>query len=235
MSGGFIALFLLVAAVAITIAIYQWRRNQQRIEQLRQFSLGKGWQFVPSDDEYAVRWNCPPFFQGRSRHARDVITGTLGQGAAVRPFAAFDYSYVTDSSNGKTSSSQTHRFAICALQLPTYLPVLCITPENALTRLGNVLTGDDIELESEDFNRRFKVQCPDAKFACDVLPPRTMQALLARTPLHFRIEGSDLLCWEPGVTTPAALLERLSALTTFVDGIPAFVWKDYGSAEGVVQ
>src|SRR3954468_13947968 len=183
MSAGFFALVFLVVVGAIAIAIYQWRRNQQRIEQLRQFCLGKGWQFVPSDDEYTARWNCPPFFEGRSRHARDVVTGTLGQGSSARPFVAFDYSYVTDRNNGKSSTSQTHRFAICAVQLPTYLPALCITPENVLTRLGDVITGDDIELESEDFNRRFRVQCPDAKFACDVLSPRTMQLLLARTPL----------------------------------------------------
>src|SRR4051794_5363370 len=225
---GVFVLFALAGVVVAVIAIYQWKRNQQRLAQLQQFCLAKGWQFVPSDDEYAARWECPPFFQGRNRHARDVITGTLGQGSSAKPFVAFDYSYVTDSSNGKSRSSDTHRFAICALGLPTYLPSVTITPENALTRIGNVVTGDDIELESEEFNRRFQVQSRNAKFACDALPPRTMQALLARSPLHFRIQGCDVLCWEPGVTTPVALLERLSTLTAFVDGIPSFVWHDYG-------
>ena len=235
MNGGFFVLFFLFAAIVIAVAIYQWRRNQQRIQALQQFCLGKGWQFVPIDDEYAARWNCPPFFQGRNRHARDVVSGTFGAGAAARPFVAFDYSYVTDSNNGRSSSSQTHRFAICAIRLPCYLPRLCLTPENVLTRIGNVVAGDDIELESEDFNRQFRVQCPDAKFASDALPPRTMQLLLARTPLHFRIEGCDVLCWEPGATTPAALLERLSTVTAFVDGIPEFVWHDYGPDRGAAQ
>jgi hypothetical protein len=225
MSPGLIVLLLVVLAAALVA--YQWWRNQQRIAQLREFCLAKGWQFVPLDDEYAIRWTGPPFFQGRSRHARDVINGSVGQGAANRPFVAFDYTYVTDN-NGRAGSRQTHRFAVCAVRLPAYLPQLSVTPANALTRLGDTVTGEDIELESEDFNRRFRVRSPDPKFASDVLPPRTMQALLARSSLHFRIEGCDVLCWEPGVTTPVVLLERLSVLSAFVAGIPSFVWHDYG-------
>jgi hypothetical protein len=232
MSGGVVALFVAFAVLVIAIGVFQYVRNQKRVQQLQQFCLAKGWQFAASDSQYAVRWNCPPFFQGRNRRARDVVTGTMGPGATSRPFVAFDYSYVTDSNSGRGRSSTTHRFAICAIQLPAYLPALQITPENVLSRLGNVVAGTDIELESEDFNRRFVVQCPDAKFASDALPPRTMQALLARTSLHFRVEGTDLLCWETGVTTPVTLLERLSTLTTFVDGIPAFVWHDYGPDTG---
>jgi hypothetical protein len=232
MNGGVVALFVVVGLLVAGIGVYQYRRNQKRIQQLRQFCLGKGWQFVTEDSQYAVRWNCAPFFQGRNRRARDVITGTIGQAEHARPFVAFDYSYVTDSNNGRSSSSTTHRYAVCAVQLPAYLPALQLTPENVLSRLGNVVVQTDIELESEDFNRRFVVQCPDAKFASDVLPPRTMQALLARTPLHFRVQGCDLLCWESGVMTPVALLERLATLTTFVDGIPTFVWHDYGPDKG---
>jgi hypothetical protein len=208
MSPGIFFLFVLFAIVVGGIGFCQYSRNQKRIQQLEQFCLGKGWRFAAIDDSYAARWSCPPFFQGRDRHARDVVSGTLGQGTTPRPFVAFDYSYVTDNNSGRSSSSTTHRYAICAMQLPAYLPALEITPENALTRLGNVVVSD-------------------------VLPPRTMQALLQRPPLHFRIVGCDVLCWEPGVTTPVALLDRLTTLTTFVGCIPEFVWHDYGPDEGI--
>jgi hypothetical protein len=229
----FVVVFLIIAAT-LAIAVYQWQRNQQRIDQLQQFCLAKGWQYAVSDDAYAVRWNCPPFFQGRNRRARDVITGVVGQGESARQFVAFDYSYVTDNNAGRNTSTETHRYAICAIELPTYMPGLCLTPQTAVGRLGDVLTGKDIELESEDFNRRFSVQCLDAKFASDVLPPRTMEALLAHRPLHFRIAGRDVMCWETGVTTPITLLERLAILQSFVDGIPAFVWHDYEPDRGAV-
>ena len=44
------------------------------------------------------------------------------------------------------------------------------------------LTNSDIELESEDFNRAFTVNCPDRKFASDVLHPRMMELPARTTP-----------------------------------------------------
>jgi Protein of unknown function (DUF3137) len=227
------------AVVAATVGVYRWWRDQKRATELRQFCLSTGWRYVVRDDSWAVRWTATPFFEGRQRQARNVISGTLGQTPASYPFVAFDYSYVTDHGDGQGHRvSTTHRFVICAVLLPTYLPALQVTPETMLTRVGAGLGGDDIELESEDFNRRFRVQCPDPKFASDVLTPRTMQALLARPAVHFRFEGKDVLCWENGTLSPAGLLERTSTLAAVSAGIPSFVWHDYGvepSPGGVAQ
>ncbi|MFL6238321.1 MAG: hypothetical protein ACJ735_02345 [Actinomycetes bacterium] len=227
-----IGIWLLVLAMGLAAGCYRLWRNQQRIALLRQFSVGKGWRFWSEDDEYALRWHCPPFGQGRHRRARNVILGTYHGAAAPWQFAAFDYSYVTDSSDSKSSSSQTHRFAVCAVSLPTYLPPLCVTPSNLLTRMSNAVLGEQIELESEDFNRRFHVESPVPKFASDVLPPRTMESLLRATPLHLRVQGDVVLCWEPGVLTPLPLLARLATVCAFADGIPGFVWHDYGPETG---
>lgn len=228
-----VLVFLVFGVGAIAIAIYQWQRNQQRIEALQQFCLSKGWSFAPSDDSLVYRWTGDPFDEGSSRHARDIVTGQTGG----RGFVAFDYTYVTESSDGHGNRSRTtHHYAICALSLPAFLPQFQITPESMLSRMGAALGMADIQLESEDFNRRYRVTSTSAKFASDVLPPRTMEMLLARPPLHFRIVGTDLLCWEDGTTTPTALLARLSTLAAFVAGIPDFVWHDHGvepSAGGV--
>ena len=86
---------------------------------------------------------------------------------------------------------------------------------------------DDIELESEDFNRRFRVHSDDRKFACDVLSPRTMEALLARPDARWRIEGVDILTWRDGRITPDAVASMTFDLQTVVAGIPSFVWKDH--------
>jgi hypothetical protein len=236
MNPGVVALIVLGGIALVSFIAYAVYRNHKRLQELKQFCLGKGWQFVDRDSSYVNRWKGYPFEQGRNRRANAVITGSYGTGGTERAFVAFDYSFVTDdhsSSSSSTSSSTTHNFAVCALQLPAQFPRLQVTPENVLTRIGNAITGNDIELESEEFNRRFKVTCPIVKFACDVLPPRTMETMLARKSLSFRIEGNDLICWESGQNTVMKLLERLSGLTTFVDGIPAFVWKDYGPDLGV--
>ena len=59
------------------------------------------------------------------------------------------------------------------------LPPLSVDPENFLERFVGRLTGNDIDLESEEFNRAFTVGCPDRKFASDVLHPQMMEFLLA--------------------------------------------------------
>jgi hypothetical protein len=222
---------LLMAAMAVVgVGIYvSWRRDQQRRAMLLQFAQGRGWRLTPSDDALPERWTEPPFGLGDHRRATNVLTGADPAG---RPLVAFDYSYQTHSTDSKgNTTTQTHRFAVCALQLPAYLPRLTVTTENVLTRLGNAVgVTSDIELESEDFNRAFRVHSADPKFASDVLSPRVMETLLARRHLSWRIDGADIICWEDGRLSPAGVLEAASLLGVVVAGVPSFVWHDHGLA-----
>ena len=215
-------LILGALGVAVGIGIYGWYRNQKRIEALHAFCLSKGWDFAPFDE-------------GTDRHATSVVHGTVSD----RGFVAFDYRYVTESTDSKGNTSRTtHHYAVCAVAIPTFLPEVRITPQSVLTRMGHAFLGDDVELESEDFNRRYRVTAINRKLASDVLSPRTMEMLLKRPSLHFRIAGSDVLCWEPGGTTPTDLLVRTSTLAAFISGVPSFVWRDHGvepSSGGVAQ
>lgn len=234
-----VLLFLLGALLVAALGLFTWWMDQKRAAALREFCRSTGWSYAASDSSLPARWTCHPFFEGRQRRARNIIRGSVGVAPNIHEFVAFDYSYVTEHSDGDGHNVKTtHRYQIYAIPLPAYFPALQVTPENMLTRVGAGLGGQDIDLESEDFNRRFRVQCPDPKFACDVLTPRTMHALLLQPPLHFRFEGKDLLCWESGVLKTTSLLERTSTLAAVVAGIPSFVWRDYGivpTAEGLPQ
>ncbi len=217
---------LVVVAIAAAIAIGWWayQQEQKRRAALASFAAAKGWTFSPEnrlglDD----RWSDAPFGIGHSRRASNVLSGTVNG----HPMVAFDYRYKVTTSNGKTSSTRTYSYGVCVLGLPTYLPSLEVGPENVLTRFGSVLGMDDIELESEDFNRAFRVR-GDAKFASDVLTPRTMEALLRSGCPSWRVTGTDVLAWDDGKQSPLEILARISTLTTVVDSIPSFVWKDHG-------
>jgi hypothetical protein len=218
--------FVLIVAV-IAIAGYfgyrSWQAEQKRRELLMMWATNSGFSYVVEDDSWCARWNATPFGEGDHRKARNVITGTHKD----RTFVAFDYTYETHSSNRKGGqTTTTHHYVVTSLQLPTYLPQLQVTPENMMTRLGNAVGLEDIELESEDFNRRFRVHARDRKFACDVLTPRTMQMLLSRPATSWRIDGSDILTWRDGRLSPAMCLATTSQLQDIVDGIPSFVWHE---------
>jgi hypothetical protein len=216
---------LVVAGLVVMggLAYWSWLSAKKRRELFQGFAASQGWTWVGRDDSWVQRFDGTPFEQGDHKRALNVLQGDF----RGRPMVAFDYSYQTHSTDSKgNQQTTTHRYALCSLSVPAYLPKLEMVPESFLGRLGTALGMEDIELESEDFNRRYRVRCGDRKFASDVLPPRTMEAMLRRTALHLRLEGADALCWEDGSHSPAELLARLDALAALLDGIPEFVWND---------
>jgi len=221
-----VLLFIVGLAALIYFGYTSWKQEQKRHALLFQWATNSGFSYVREDDSWCVRWDRAPFGEGDHRRAENVVTGVDHS----RPFACFDYSYETHSSDGRGgSSTTTHRYVVSSVQLPTYLPVLQVTPQSLFTRFGHALgLEDDIELESEDFNRRFRVSSRDPKFASDVLSPRTMQALLTRPDLSWRFDGQAAVAWREGKLTPPVALADLAAIRTVIDGIPSFVWHDRG-------
>jgi hypothetical protein len=203
-----------------------WRGEQQRRARYLGFAAERGWTYTPRDDSWVHRFAGEPFGRGSNRRASHVLRGPYEGREAV----VFDYRYVTRSGSGQHQTTQTHRFTVCTLRLPAPLPRLELTGENVLTRLAGALGRDDVELESEDFNRRYRVTADDRRFAYDVLHPRTMEQLLALPTLNLRLSGADALLWDRGATALEELPDRLAVLSRFVDGIPGYVWSDRGGA-----
>ena len=223
-------LLLLAVAVAVVgvVGYLAYRADQKRRALLQGFAASNGWTYTAADDSWCDRIVGAPFGEGDHRQARNVLTGLH----AGTPMAAFDYSFQTHSTDSKGNrETTTHRYAVCVLQLKAPLPGLELSPESALTRFAGAVGFTDIQLESEDFNRRYRVKARDPKFAYDVLHPRTMEALLSRPPLHLRLLDVDAINWENGRLAPVDLIARLSTMQVLIEGIPSFVWTDHGLAD----
>ncbi len=216
-------LIALAVVVVGAFVYFGWLSAKKRRELFQQFAASNSWTWTPRDDSFSARFPGSPFGDGDSRKAQNVLQGEH----RGRPMVAFDYSYQTHSTDGEgRRQTTTHRYAVCAFSLPAWLTKVELVPEGLLGRVGTALGMQDIEFESEDFNRRFRVRADNPKLAYDVLPPRTMEALLTRPALHLRLLGADALCWESGSHSPADLLARLDTLAVLLDGIPDFVWSD---------
>jgi hypothetical protein len=212
-------LFLPVIALIVGGVIYTWRRNAALREGLANLARANGWTYTARLDSLAAAWRQDPFGEGHSRQCRNVVQGV----SDGWPFVAIDYQYTTRSGDDDT----THPYAVTAVQLAVPLPALSVTLENVVSRL----LGHDIELESEDFNRRFRVKADVPKFAYDVLTARTMQMLLSRPPLSWHFEGPWLVCFTRGDLSPVTLLSHLDTAKQLLAGVPPFVWKDLGLPE----
>lgn len=214
---------LLLATVAV-LGVRRYRSDQARRLGLFAFAEQRGWAYHGVDPgDLPARWTVRPFGQGEDRRAAVVVSGVW----AGRRFVAFDYTFTTTTSADDPGAGDTvtWRHRVTALPMPGSLPGLRICRAGLGGRVASALGGEDIELESEEFNQRYRLRCPDRKLATDVVTPRTMAALLrVGHPGELVAAGTDLLAVDRGEHTPETLLRDLAALSAVVDGVPGFVW-----------
>jgi len=228
--GAFPTSWLVIFFVGSVVAYLVNRRHSgKRLDEFERECRSRGWTYLASEDKLADRWLGTPFGHGGDRSATSVVLGK----AWGRRFTAFDYSYETSTGTGTDRQSTTHWFAICVIGLPRALPGLEVAPEGAFSWFTEAIgVTTDVDLESEDFNRAFRVSAGNKKFASDVLTPRTMEYLLVATPRAWRIEGNELVSWRSGTVEPDDVVTTVELLDGVVKAIPSFVWKDYALGPG---
>lgn len=223
---GVIVAVLLFLAVPLAVSYELIRRRHLR---LAAFVAGQGWQLEPSRPDLARCWDGAPFGAGERRRADDVLTGSHHG----RSIVAFEYSYVTRSTDGQGHTTTTnHRYTVCVVAMPAALPTIEASPTTFLSRLGFALGASRVEFESGDFNRRFAVRSHEPRTASAVLHPRSLQLMLDRMgpgpvgDISWRISGEEMICWAEGRLRPAQVLARLDLLSDLLGAVPSFVWQD---------
>lgn len=161
-----------------------------------------------------------------------MLTGTLRGQQGTHQVTSFTYSYTKDSGTGPDGSrnSTTYHHHVLALRLPAPLPTLELTHEGVGAKMAKAFGGQDIQFESEDFNRVWRVESDQLKFAHDVVRPLLMERLLradARE-VSFRLEGDTLLVWVAGRSDLNRIGPCGFMMVAFVESIPRFVWQDHG-------
>jgi hypothetical protein len=211
----YLAMAVLVAAMAAA-AVRSSLRSRSNASDLSVAAKASGWTFEPrGDSPVDVGW----IFDDPNRgFYRNVISGT----AASTPFVAFEYD---GPKNG------VHGFV--TVNLPTFFPTLEVRPAGSMR---SALRGKEyglplVRFESADFNARFSVQSPDAKFASDLMTPRLMQDLMAAPPLNWRIMACYLVSWSNSPLTASQIMSTVPTLRLILDAIPGFVIADHAPAD----
>lgn len=226
-SGLLIVIAVVVLVAFIAIAVLSAIAAKKRREGLAALAAQRGWSYVKRDDGWCDAFAEAPFGLGHNRQAKNVLTGQYDG----RPFVSFDYIYHTtetdtDSEGRTTRREVSHPYGVAGLDMGVTFPALEVSPEGMFGRLIGRITNSDIELESEDFNRAFTVNCPDRKFASDVLHPRMMELLMEHQGASFRFDRRWILDCEMGHVDLEQVEPRLQRIDAIVDQIPEFVWKE---------
>jgi hypothetical protein len=109
--------------------------------------------------------------------------------------SAFQYRYTTGSGKNK----QTHQRSCTLVEVPFDAPHLVIGPEGFWSGIGKMIGIRDIEVESPQFNSRYRVRCADERFAITLLDAPMIAWML--TPqsgggtVTFELGGRWMLCW----------------------------------------
>jgi hypothetical protein len=209
-----------IALVAL-IAYLGWMFEKRRRERLQAFAAQHGWTYQQRDDSLLGTYRGEPFGSGEDRKCKYVLRGTY----RGRPSTVFEFEYVTYTTDSEGRRQRhVHHNMVGLLGLPRVLPWVQVTREGIMHKIGHALGFDDIELESEDFNRRFRVRAEDRKLAYDVLHPRMMELLLHADGPAWRMENGAILCWTGGRLDLAGIEPMLDFAGAVVDNVPSFVW-----------
>jgi hypothetical protein len=163
--------------------------------------------------------------RGDRQRVENVVYGRWNDVDVV----AFDYSYRDDERGTGRSRGAEHRFDCAIVPVDAFCAALSIHPENVLTRLANDAGFRDIEFESEDFNRAFRVRARDGKFANDVVDARMMQWLLDHGRGFSFEAASTWLLVSSGRLRPFDMLRLIGTATGFRAHVPRVVYELYGA------
>ncbi|MEI8407177.1 MULTISPECIES: hypothetical protein [unclassified Kribbella] len=209
-----ITVVVLGVPLFVCIVLYRWhirsiRRKRRTSEQLRELEAGeRGWVPAPGDVLLTDVGDAICRADGK---AINVMVGEYGG----RPARFANYAY--QSLDGIRLTAH-----LVAFDLPVQLPVL------TLRRADPAVPQLDLELESPEFNRLFRVDCIDDRYASAVLHPRMMEWMLAHPGLEWRIDQQSLVTWAHVPWTVELVDLAFAELVGVLERIPPFVLTDYG-------
>lgn len=154
------------------------------------------------------------------QYAFNVASGQL----RGRGFLAFDYHYETYS-RSKKGGRRTHHYYLSAVVLEAGFPLLQlhIRPEGLLDKIAEAFGQNDIDFESAEFSRRYRVAAADRKWAYDILHTRAIEQLLRLEAFSLEFDQARAVLWTSGRWEPEVFERRANELADFMDAIPDYV------------
>jgi hypothetical protein len=218
-----IFLWVVVAGVCLAVGYFAQLQKKKRVAALANIAAGVGFVFTRGDADHLVDMPFRLFNRG-SRRTVECEMGGVHNGVNMR---IFDYKYYESSGR----NGQWYKFT-CGLALfPAACPPLQITHQRFLGSLENLFGGHDIQFESDDFNKRFKITCEDQRFAFSLIDGKMMEWLSsAETFNNVEVVGPWVL-YTGARLEPNGWLGIGAWLDQFHAHIPNVVYSQYPGAE----
>lgn len=212
-----IGLIVVVVVVVVAMLLAAWGSEQKRRASLQYWARQREWTYSDRDDTVFEGFGGDPFGTGKSRKATDVMTGTIGERAAVM----FGYQFTESTYDGSTTS----HFSVCALSLPCTVGHLAIRPQGLFAKLGTKPGFADVQLDNDAFNSAFRLSASSQSLADDLMPRSNIDLLLDLPDADLRTERDLLVAVVRGPLTMRHIDATLALLTKFLDNVPSSTWE----------
>jgi hypothetical protein len=138
---------------------------------------------------------------------------------------AFDYQYTT----GTGKNRKVHTFSCGLISTGAAWPQLTLGPEGFFERVMDIIGADDLQFESEEFNREWDVRSSDPRFASAMIDPEMMLFLMEKAKgARIEVSGPWIL-FSGERCDPDQLPQMIAAAEAFREGVPPVVWSLYPS------
>lgn len=220
------AVVMVIAMAAGLLFLYGATVRNRRTRAMVPTAEAHGLRYSGGDLFGSLQVAFPIFRVGDGRIIEHVMSRTGSNGLDVR---VFDYAYYEEYEDDNGRLHKRWEYFDCAMARHNGLwPVVRISKERLLDKVAQSLGLPDIELESEEFNRLFRVQCDDRRFATALVDPQMMEFLLTTEGrLAFETKGRWLLVIAPRLDTPIEMVGLLGVADEFLRRIPNVVWQMY--------
>ena len=171
----------------------------------------------------------------RPASARDVENTAWGRWHGRETVVA-DYWYAPTSD----AARDDYRRFVCVIDAPrTSWPDISVMPRNLASVVKDALGLDDVDLESERFNRAFEVRTSDRRFASALLDARMIEWLLLQAPgIGFDVVAGRLMVFEPrrapSIDDVDRALRRFDGLLTHVPAVLSSLFPDPAPASATM-
>ena len=213
---------LVAGVIAAGYFLFEKARAHRHSQAVREFAARHGWEYSGGVPGITTRLTGFPLGVGVNKRVEDGIAGTYGGFECSHFTYRFEYSFGDDK-----AVDQVFTMTVVTLYVP--LDRLDLVPEDGASRVMGAIAGADIDLESAEFNRLWRLISADKRFAVDVVDPRMMQHLLRhRLPgVAVRIDQNYVIAWSAGVAQLDELAPRLNLVTGIASRIPAHVLRRF--------
>lgn len=197
--------------------LHRWAQRDRRRQAMARFAWDHGFDFRPKYDQ-GISADFRLFGRGEGRAARNALGGIWQR----VPVKTLDYEYAeTKAVWGFHRASRPRRFSVAILDLGASVPSVIAELNGEGGGLAQDYMGfHDVQVDSDDFNRRYHVTCDDREFAYKFFDARMLRWLLKQQDLlEVEVQGRTALVAMPRLE-PEQMGTLLDAAVGFYSHLP---------------